>query len=109
MSQCLEFPGIELLAVYATGGTGDGFVHQSPTEVVGPGIQAQRGTARAHFYPRNLNVPDQGIQHQAGYRVHEHGLAECGARTGLSLTPQRSLHMNIAQRHELGNTAGACL
>ena len=51
VSQCLEFAGIELLAVYAAGGTGDGFVHQSPTEIVGAGIQTQRGTARPHFHP----------------------------------------------------------
>ena len=109
MGQCLKFPGIELLSVDAAGGTGNGFVHQGTTEVVGPGVQADGCTLRAHLHPRSLNVSDQRVQHQASDRVHEYGLTECGTRPGLSFAPQGGFHMNIAQRYELGNAAGARL
>lgn len=109
MSQCLKFSGIELLSVDAAGGTGDGLIHQGTTQVIGPGVQADRSALRAHLYPRDLNIRYQGVQYEPGDRVHEYGLAECGARPGLAFAPQGGFHMDIAERYELGNAAGACL
>ena len=95
--------------MHATGGTGNGFVHQGATEVVGPGFQAYRGALCAHLDPRDLDVPNQGMQHEASHRVHEYGLAESRSRSGAPFTPEGRFHVHITQRHKLGNAACACL
>lgn len=95
--------------MHAARRAGNGFVHQCAAEIVGPGLQAQRGALGTHLDPRDLNILNQWMQHQPGDCVHEYSLTERRSRPRAPFSPQGRFHVDVTQWHEFGYASGARL
>ena len=42
-------------------------------------VQTQGSPIGTHLHPGRLDIPDQGMQYQSGYGMHEHGLTKARA------------------------------
>ena len=105
----LHLRGWQFLAEFAARGTGDALVHEGTAEVVCTRAQAGFHAVRAHFDPRDLDVGDVGVEHQAGNRVHEDCFAEGWPFARPSFPIDGCLHMDKGQGDKFCEAAGACL
>src|ERR1700694_2884343 len=87
----------------------DALVHQGATEIVGSCLQTSFDAFATHLYPRDLNICNVGIEHQARPCVHQDSFTEGWSFARSAFPVDGSLHMHEGQGHKFGNAARAFL